>query len=994
MNINIAMSNHNYYEKKYIKYKNKYLQLQLELKGGESNEIIDMIKNNKLDDIKEILKNISPTDLNKLYDIDSGNGRSDKNTLLVYAIEMGHQEIVTELLKQSAIDVNMRGIRGLTPLMMAIDMKHDEIAKELLKHKDINVNLQSDRGSSALILAIKLKRTEIVKKLLQRNDIDVNLYDNTRNSALIAAVERKHLDVVKELDIIKEPNIVKEFDTVKELLKHVNINVNFQNKKGMSALMIAINKNMDESMNEIINELLQRKDIDINLQNNKGDTALQYAIIGYDIHTVKELLKRDDIDINLKDNDGNTVLHIALIKYNIDIIKELLKRNDINVNLQNNEGLSALILAVIKQSDEIVKELLKRNDININLQDNKGETALMFAVVKQSDEIVKELLKRNDINVNLQKDRGNSALMLINQDVEGLKILKELVNHRNIDLNLRNNNGYNAYDYSDNKDINEFYLFNTGIEIPSQKYELLQKGIINYSAKNILDYMNTKIKTMGNNSNIDEKKKLDMFKSDYDYLNKHYKNDQIDKEFKKKAEEYYLNYYIDTLDEKAYWFCKLFYKMDEGIGIGVGTQIINTMINKSIKDKFLIKQPLLMNGRYIPVIRKSSLINGEFVSSANDMNDMYNIGKILGRIYATDGIASGIQLSSILVFMILYTKFTHFDFDFDDDQLNEFIEILIDKLSLLDFRNNEALYHNTFRELKVTYVCNVINCNEDTELPDNDVISTFLIEVLGEDFISNKKINIESVKAMYANPTYSETFGDIMNELNKNINDNAIKNIMFRKIRVGFMKRYIKNNRIGINKFIDGFIFTSERDRFSIITNEDNIFIEKNKFLTKKSVDMMKNIFHMNNILTNVSVSNNKIGGILCTDPEYMKLFEKVLKVTGFDNNEYVTKEILDMVNLKFTESENKTYKINEKLKEANIDNAGEMLCRFIKFVTSGETLDESDVIKIDKKGDVEICSAHTCFKKLVIPSKWNDKDIKGKLFISMITSSNEFNIL
>jgi hypothetical protein len=81
------------FEKKYLKYKLKYLNLMKELKGGRPNifAILSAIKNNDLDLVKEILESNeeSPEILKQIYNL-----LDDGKNIYVLAMESKNQGII------------------------------------------------------------------------------------------------------------------------------------------------------------------------------------------------------------------------------------------------------------------------------------------------------------------------------------------------------------------------------------------------------------------------------------------------------------------------------------------------------------------------------------------------------------------------------------------------------------------------------------------------------------------------------------------------------------------------------------------------------------------------------------------------------------------------------------------------------------------------------------------------------------------------------------
>jgi ankyrin repeat protein len=66
-------------------------------------------------------------------------------------------------------------------------------------------------------------------------------------------------------------------ETVRMILNHSNININLQNKKGWTALMIASRYSNNGSTIETVRMLLNHSNINVNLRNNDGWTASMLA---------------------------------------------------------------------------------------------------------------------------------------------------------------------------------------------------------------------------------------------------------------------------------------------------------------------------------------------------------------------------------------------------------------------------------------------------------------------------------------------------------------------------------------------------------------------------------------------------------------------------------------------------------------------------------------------------------------------------------------------
>ncbi|ORX81437.1 ankyrin, partial [Anaeromyces robustus] len=90
---------------------------------------------------------------------------------------------------------------------------------------------------------------------------------------------------------------------------------------------------------EIVQLLLKHPDIDVNFQNNKGFTPLIRAAKDGKKEIVELLLKHPNVDTNVQDNEGRTALFYAIYFGYKEIVKLILKlSNNIDINIQEKDG--------------------------------------------------------------------------------------------------------------------------------------------------------------------------------------------------------------------------------------------------------------------------------------------------------------------------------------------------------------------------------------------------------------------------------------------------------------------------------------------------------------------------------------------------------------------------------------------------------------------------------------------------------------------------------
>jgi hypothetical protein len=252
------------------------------------------------------------------------------------------------------------------------------------------------------------------------------------------------------LNHIKKNNKTK-IKRINELFKTKNIDINYQDKDGRTALMYAILGN-----NQNIALKILEKNVDVNLQDKYGSTALMYAILGNNQNIALKILENDNVDLNLQDKDGRTSLMLqdnngktalmyAILDNNKYIALKILENDNVDVNLQDKDRKTALIYAILGNNKIIALTILEKN-VDVNLQDNNGETILTF-VLKRSimwksysyyDDIILKILSNetNIISINETENLGNYLIKSFIFIESYINILIKLIQYKDIDINF------------------------------------------------------------------------------------------------------------------------------------------------------------------------------------------------------------------------------------------------------------------------------------------------------------------------------------------------------------------------------------------------------------------------------------------------------------------------------------------------------------------------------------------------------------------------------
>ena len=299
----------------------------------------------------------------------------------------GIAEIGTAMLEKKIWDVNVRDLRGDTPLMWAVRYRNETMVELFLRQEDIKPDslLQHDR--TVLSLAASWGNEGIVKLLLKRREVNPDSPDCAGRTPLSFAVSRGHEGVVELL------------------LDRWDVNPDSSDNDGRTPLSYAVRGRHKG----VIKLLLERCDVDPNLSDNNGQTPLSIAVESGNEGAVELLLNRSDANPNSLSSDGRTVLSFAVWNGCESLVKLLLKRGDVNPNIPDHSGRTLLSLFAEWGNESIVKMLLELGDANPNSRDHDGKTPLSFALLRGRKSVVILLREWRSANPKPQIPRPFSA---------------------------------------------------------------------------------------------------------------------------------------------------------------------------------------------------------------------------------------------------------------------------------------------------------------------------------------------------------------------------------------------------------------------------------------------------------------------------------------------------------------------------------------------------------------------------------------------------------
>ena len=290
---------------------------------------------------------------------------------------------------------------------------------------------------------VKINRAATIPSSSKTNNIYYN--NNKCNKAKNININNKN-NYTNNINRNYTNNNLIENNDKNKIIKKINfdeINNSSNNTKNNNIINNSNNVNIDEAKNrellliskkgdkEKILELLSTNQININYQNENGWSALHYACDEGNLKIVDILIK-SKIDANLKTNEKKTALHIAVHRGYFDISKLLLE-NGANLNTRDNEKNLPIHICSSQGHDELLNYILEKNSTGLKVKNLYGKTPLDLANKESTKEIITKFLnlKRNNIVRVNDKDKSNISPKINN----GKNIINYNINNLNNNKN-------------------------------------------------------------------------------------------------------------------------------------------------------------------------------------------------------------------------------------------------------------------------------------------------------------------------------------------------------------------------------------------------------------------------------------------------------------------------------------------------------------------------------------------------------------------------------
>lgn len=339
-------------------------------------------------------------------------------TGLHYAVLTNQSDMITLLLNAHPHLISIKSDSGYTALDYALaihqdDALNDEKIIQLLCEKRADFNLEK-YGSTALFAAIANNQIDVIEWLLQQNGSFLKTNKNEEGDTVL------HQAVASSYDI-----------HVIQLLIDNGLDVTAQNKKGYTALHLAIASRREDVAMLLLNHMTDfeiedeehKTVLDLAIETNQYDIIralfkkmLCIAVEKGQLDKVESLFAKNEMYISYVRNEKNINLALSLAEKNgHQNIVSFLQDQKILLAAQQKESLFAAFAneqIFANEQTEIVRWLIHENINLITATDKNGDTALHLAVVANSYDLVHllmdKLLEKGDLNA--QNNKGQTAL--------------------------------------------------------------------------------------------------------------------------------------------------------------------------------------------------------------------------------------------------------------------------------------------------------------------------------------------------------------------------------------------------------------------------------------------------------------------------------------------------------------------------------------------------------------------------------------------------------
>ena len=357
---------------------------QLDVTAGEGADLLNLVITKGSNTIARHLLQKYNIQVNHGADLQYDRIAYHGRTALTKAVEAGNHEIANLLLHRAGVQLSHHDLVAIIAEAKIVGALAEGIYSLEFKAKAINLYIEDICGRRVLIFSAEFRLGVVLNLSLKQNGVWMNRGPDNASKILLNAV-RSGLK-----------------DAVPFLLRIENIELNFRDEVGRTALMLAA----EMGQQEIVAMLLKHRDVQKNCEDKDGRTALMLAAQSRYAHpkVVAILLKDHDVQKNCKDEDGRTALMLAAQSGSSFSVAMLLENPDVETNCEDNDGRTALMLAAGLGHADVVAQLLAKDSVSRDCRDLQGRTAISLAALGKHTDVMRLRLGGNYLGPDSSSD--------------------------------------------------------------------------------------------------------------------------------------------------------------------------------------------------------------------------------------------------------------------------------------------------------------------------------------------------------------------------------------------------------------------------------------------------------------------------------------------------------------------------------------------------------------------------------------------------------------
>ena len=372
---------------------------------------------------------------------------------------------------------------------------------------DKNVNIYKPKNNNIIIhdSSTLLNISDYNSHKLNLSNDSSNISNSTEELNINSEISEKTKEQIykKLLLLSKRGDNEKFFNIFQKIIslqKQTNININYQDENGYTALHYAC----DEGNLKIV-DILLNANCDPNIKNNLNQTPLHLSTQRGYFDITKKLIE-SGAKLNIEDSENNYPIHFICKNNYVELLKYILTKST-QINCKNKYGKTPRDLTTNSEIINILDNYIKKNKDKLNNKiSNKIKISKSLKIDNSKDNNLIKKNRLNKTNTTISKEKKDSPIYQSNNELNTINESSDSNKNKKIYIfnNLLNNTSTKNYKTENsNMNLNQTVnsnLYNTNTIIKKeQKYaskknhECIKKPILYFKNTNNINNKNINI---------------------------------------------------------------------------------------------------------------------------------------------------------------------------------------------------------------------------------------------------------------------------------------------------------------------------------------------------------------------------------------------------------------------------------------------------------------------------------------------------------------------